>query len=405
MKLTNKEARQLMLYHQGLLQQPLKGKSAVMTYVKHVGCLQFDPLNVITINPQLVLQSRIKNYKTKWLDELLYKDRLLMDGWDKCMSIYPIEDRPYFTLQFEKAFERHTKHFPELKKYVNDIRTFIDENGPVTSSDIKIKDKLDWYWAPTSVSRAVLDLMFYTGELTIYNKKSNRKMYEFSHKLLPDSIIKSTNPTPTLESYHKWAVLRRIRSLGFVWDKRSDMFLEIDGLKTKERKAALLSLVKDGQLIKMTIEGIDEDFYVLPEVLKHLEDSQKRYHRRVSFIAPLDNMIWDRKLIKALFGFDYKWEVYTPAKDRKYGYYVLPILFGLEFIGRIEPRYDKKTKTLKILNIWIDTKEKGFEKPLLKAIKALGNVLGANSFDIDTNSKTIEQLNLFVPLKMLNEDK
>ena len=74
--------------------------------------------------------------------------------------------------------------------------------------------------------------------------------------------------------------------------------------------------------------------------------------KRMEFIAPLDNLIWDRKLIKALFNFDYKWEIYTPKDKRKYGYYVLPILYGLEFIGRIELKIDKKSNRLNVKDVW-----------------------------------------------------
>ncbi|MBP5748962.1 MAG: winged helix DNA-binding domain-containing protein, partial [Treponema sp.] len=75
---------------------------------------------------------------------------------------------------------------------------------------------------------------------------------------------------------------------------------------------------------------------------------------RCEFIAPLDNMMWDRNLIKAIWNFDYKWEIYTPQAERKFGYYVLPLLYGENFIGRIEPAFDKKTKKLEVKNLWYE---------------------------------------------------
>ena len=74
--------------------------------------------------------------------------------------------------------------------------------------------------------------------------------------------------------------------------------------------------------------------------------------KKVRFLAPLDNLLWDRKLVKDIFGFDYKWEVYTPESKRKYGYYVLPILYGGDFIGRFEPEFYKKEKGLVVKNFW-----------------------------------------------------
>ena len=78
------------------------------------------------------------------------------------------------------------------------------------------------------------------------------------------------------------------------------------------------------------------------------------YAPRCELLAPLDCMMWDRKLIKALFGFDYTWEIYTPAEKRKYGFYVLPVIYGDKFAGRAEIAADKKTDTLIVKNIWYE---------------------------------------------------
>lgn len=403
MKLTKKEARRIILLHQYLLQnKTLKGKDGVMTYIKRMGCLQFDPLNVIAMNPHLVLQSRIKNYKKEMLNELLYKDRALIDGWDKCMSIYPIEDRPYFKRYFDTALETHTWRDKKILDYVPMIKEKITELGPVTSKDIAIDDKIDWSWAPTSISRAVLDLLFFTGDLTIYKKMGSRKVYDFSENHLPKHILDKPDPNPSDLDYFKWGILRRINALGLMWDKRSEAWLGIKNLKAGTRKEAFESLVTEGKLMPFSIEGLEHNFYMPTENLKFLEELDKRFKRKVHFIAALDNFIWDRPLIKVLFNFDYKWEVYTPVKERKYGYYVLPILFGDAFIGRIEPRFNEKTKILTLHNIWIDTKEKNFEKPLKKALKEFAEFLGATTIQYDEESSTMEALHSLFPLEEFN---
>ena len=89
-------------------------------------------------------------------------------------------------------------------------------------------------------------------------------------------------------------------------------------------------------------------------------------------IAPLDNLLWDRKLIQALFGFDYKWEIYTPAEKRRYGHYVLPVIYGDRFIGRIEASADTKTHTLLVKNIWFEPdvkRTKGMDEAIDAAIR------------------------------------
>lgn len=104
-------------------------------------------------------------------------------------------------------------------------------------------------------------------------------------------------------------------------------------------------------------QGLRSPLYMLsadrPELEAVMADQTPR-KERLEFLAPLDPMLWDRKLIEALWGYRYSWEIYTPADKRKYGYYVLPILYGDRLIGRIEPKADRQTKTLTVRNLWLE---------------------------------------------------
>ena len=93
--LTNQQARRFILARQGLWPPyELEGKSGVLSYIRRVGCIQFDPLNIVGRNPELVLQARVSDFRPAMLEELLYEDWKLLDGWDKNMSIYCVEDWP-----------------------------------------------------------------------------------------------------------------------------------------------------------------------------------------------------------------------------------------------------------------------------------------------------------------------
>ena len=102
----------------------------------------------------------------------------------------------------------------------------------------------------------------------------------------------------------------------------------------------------------------------------------RRDRARVAFLAPLDPYVWDRDFLRSLHGFDYVWEVYVPEKKRRWGYYVLPILFGDRLVGRIEPRIDRKAGTLRVLGLWW---EAGFD-PLAESgfVPAFGEALEAH---------------------------
>ncbi len=114
--------------------------------------------------------------------------------------------------------------------------------------------------------------------------------------------------------------------------------------------------MNEGKITGLQVDGIKEPLYCHAEDLPLIEDIRKNgdYKPRCEFIAPLDCMMWDRKLIRALFQFDYTWEIYTPAAKRKYGYYTLPVLFGDRFIGRIEAVSDTKSNTLFVKNFWFE---------------------------------------------------
>jgi uncharacterized protein YcaQ len=149
-------------------------------------------------------------------------------------------------------------------------------------------------------------------------------------------------------------VLRRISAAGLMWNKPSDAWLYIWNLKSAERNKIFSELLNEDKIIEIQAEDSKYKFYCLSEDKDILDKVNIKAKERTELIAPLDNMMWDRKLIKELFDFEYKWEIYTPVKDRKYGYYVLPILHGDKFIGRTEAVCDKKNKTLVVKAVWFE---------------------------------------------------
>ena len=155
--LTNQQARRFILAHQGLWPPfELEGKPGVLAYVRRVGCIQFDPLNIAGRNPELVLQARVGGFRPVMLEELLYEDRKLLDGWDKNMSIYCVEDWPCFRRRREHA-RRHPGRSPDaVRSVVPLVRQALEERGPLSSIDLDLNQTVDWSWAPTRLSRAAV---------------------------------------------------------------------------------------------------------------------------------------------------------------------------------------------------------------------------------------------------------
>ena len=398
MKITKKQARQFILVHQKIMPaRKLQGKEGILEYIRRVGCIQFDPLNVVGYNPYLVLQSRIENFKSEYLQELLYSDRKLLDGWDKNRAIYSVEDWPYFSRYREKAYQRHGVKSNSISKILPEVRNALEQNGPLSSIDLKFDDKVDWSWAPTRLGRAALESMYFWGELIIHHKIGTRKVYDFTEKYLSSELLSMPDPNVTLEQYFEWKVKRRIGAVGLLWGRYSEAWLGIHWIKSKERTEALLRLEKKGEILSIKVKDIKYPFYIRKEEVPLLHDVLNGIDVKpqASFIAPLDNLLWDRKLIKEIFGFEYIWEVYKPVSERRYGYYVLPVLYGDSFVARFEPKFNKKTGKLEMINWWWEPNviiSEEMKQGLIRCFKQFLNYLGATGIKFSKESDVTKNL-------------
>ncbi len=390
-KISKEDARHFLLKKHGLIGSPIfNGKKGIMDFIHQVGCIQFDPIDACGKNADLVLQSRIEGYQKEWLYELLYEERQLIDHFDKNMAIYPIEDWGYFTWIREHFASRHEEK-SEIKEVESQIKSYLNENDFACSKDFDLDEKVSWYWSDTRLSRAALESLYYRGELLIHHKRGTIKYYGLIEKWMPSDVLSANPPHLTIDDYYVWAVLRRIRAVGMLWNGPSDAWLGIHKFKAGNRKNAFEMLVKTNQIVPIEVDGIKEPLYIdtfdiplIESVLTSPKESAvvtNSMKNRLEFIAPLDNLIWDRKLISAIFDFEYKWEIYTPEVQRKYGYYVLPLLYGSQFVGRVEIVKNKKLNRMEVLNIWYEQgfKPKGeFKKAFRKKIKSFAKFNGFN---------------------------
>ena len=357
LSVSNRTARRFLLAHQRLWPpRKLRGKEGVLEFIRHVGCIQYDPLNVVGRNPDLVLNARLSNYKPAMLDEMLYSNRILLDGIDKVASIFPVEDYPSFERRRAHMRERYSQPDAQVMEISTAVLAVISEQGPLSSLDIQYDQKIDWSWGPTRAAKAALEALEATGELGVHNRSGTRRYYDLRSRLIPSHLIARSDPYPTMEDYWDWHVLRRVGGLGLSNPGASEYWLGILEMKSRQRQESLRRLVERGKLVAVEAEGAPRTLFMRAEDLPLLENVQRRGSRgpraRAAFIGPLDNLMWDRDLLRWLFDFDYIWEVYKPAHVRRYGYYVLPVLFGDRFIARWDPAFDKKTRALTIQNWW-----------------------------------------------------
>ena len=339
-------------------------KDGAYRYVRQAGCIQYDPVDVCGKNAELTLLSRVKGFTKKTLADLLYKDRLLVDYADKELAIWAREDWPYFAPYRERS-RMHGNQFQGLSELEEEAIAYIREHGPVSSDTLPMEGTIFWHssmhwsghWEKESqAARSVLEQLYTDGVLLIHHKSGTRKYYDLAEKYFDAELLNAPSPCPDAEAFRQWRVARRIGAVGLLWNRRSDAWLGMD-MNTEERNRAFAELEESGRICEVRTEGIRFPLYLLKEDLPLLEsvlDDTADRKPRLEFLAPLDPMLWDRKLIEALWDFQYSWEIYTPREKRRYGYYVLPVLYGEKLIGRMEAVAERKTQSLEVRHIWYE---------------------------------------------------
>ena len=363
--ITRAQARQFVLRRQGLLgKHRFVGKDGAYQFVRQAGCIQFDPVDVCGRNAELTLQSRVKGFRREMLRDLLYRDRLLVDYSDKELAIWPSEDWPHFARYRERS-KAHGRGFAGIPALEEQAVAYIREHGPVSSDTLPIGGKVYWHssmhWSghwhsESNAARSVLEQLYTDGALLIHHKSGTRKFYDLAERYLSRELLDAPDPCPDDEAFRQWCVLRRIGAVGLLWNRRSDAWLGIE-MDTEQRGEAFERLEAASVIEAVRMEDIAAPLYLLTAdrplmdaVLAGAVDTKPR----LEFLAPLDPMLWDRKLVEAFWDYRYSWEIYTPPAKRKYGYYVLPMLYGENLAGRIEAVANRKEAVLEVRNLWFD---------------------------------------------------
>lgn len=377
-EITKSQARQFILAKQGLLgSRRFSGKAGAYDYIRQAGCIQYDPVDVCGKNAELTLQSRVKDFQKSMLEDLLYRDRLLVDYVDKELSIWPAEDWPWFA-PFRERSCIHGAAFPGFSELEQEALSYIRSNGPVSSDTLPLDGEVFWHsslhWSgnwhgKSKAARSVLEQLYTDGTLIIHHKIGSRKFYDLAERHLEARLLAAQSPCEDEDAFRRWRILRRIGAVGLLWNKSSPAFLGIP-MNADQRRLAFSALEASGAVLPICIEGGKTLFYyrtedeaLMQEVLAGRLDRKPR----LEFLAPLDPLLWDKALIAALWNFSYAWEIYTPADKRKYGAYTLPILWGENFIGRIDMTADHRDRVLRVKKIWFE--------PGVRLTKTIGSAL------------------------------
>jgi uncharacterized protein len=333
--------------------------ASVMAVIDRLGSLQFDPIDVAGRNHDLVLLARIDGYRREWTDALLYRDRVLYETYNKGLSLVPTAELPWFRITWDRNRDEHGgTTFDEHAPLVEELLERIRSTGPMSATDVEPRAAIDWFWRPTNQVRAVLEALAIAGVLGLARRDGNRRVYDLVERLFPEDLLAERR---TVEEQHRHKLLSRYRAHGLLGTAgQAELWLGA-GPTAADRLRWRRDLLDTGAITPVEVEGIKGVRFVVTGELDLVDHAEREVEMGlapngeppgVAFLAPLDPLVWDRQLLRPLFGFDYIWEVYVPPARRRWGYYVLPMWFGDRVVGRIELRVDRPANALRVLGLW-----------------------------------------------------
>ena len=317
-----------------------------------LGSIQFDPLAVAGRTHDLVLHARVAEYDPAWC-ELLYERREIFEAYNKGLSLVPTRDLPWFRVPSRHASRILAENADVAARVLERVRA----DGPLSSLDFETEQgaTTDWFGAPTNTVRAVLEAYAVNGVIGLARRDGNRRYYDVVERLLPGEVLAREIPLKE-QLLHK--LLSRYRAHGLLGVAGADTFGGIGYAKPDPRwpgnpgRTALREeLVAGGELVPVEVENVRGKRFVLREDVGLLERAPEPAPT-VAFLPPFDPLVWDRDLLGSLFGFEYVWELFIPPAKRRWGWYVLPMLFGDRLVGRIEPRIDRANGRVQIVGLW-----------------------------------------------------
>ncbi len=395
-RVSRRGAARFALAKQGLLEtndgffrpwrEELKEEDGVLAAIRRLEGVQIDPVALVERNHHLVLWNRVGGYDGGRLDALLASGHVF-EHWANARCFLPMDDYPIFWWRMRDWAEEQEQWRRKLGDVPKRIVAEIRENGPRTSRSIESDEKVLGYWdsdAPrTKATTLALEFLWEAGELMITERNGIEKVYDVPERIVREELRRAA------------AAMSREQAYGLLLDKYCRAYGLFDTgdfrfgwrkIAAADRRALVERRVADGELVPVDVEGVRRKYYVLTSdatLLRELDKPGVEVAPRVFILPPLDSALWRRERLQDLFEFNYSWEIYLPAAKRRFGPYVMPILRGDSFVGRVNPRLDRDKGLLAVEGLWLEAdakSEPGLLDEIESALNDLARFVGAAAF-------------------------
>lgn len=363
LELSARDARRLAVISQALhTTKPFgTGKQAVQRCIEHLGYVQIDTISVINRSHHHTFWTRVPSYTEGDLDAL-QKERKIFEYWAHAAAYLPMRDYR-FCLPYMHAVASGQKHWRKPdRKAMRAVLDKVRTDGPLRAKDIvdpQTRDKhWGWNWKPAKIA---LEQLFIEGKLVASHRQGFQKVYDLPERVLPADL---DTTIPTAAEFQRYLIKSALRAHGLVAEPEVSYLRK--GAKSGVR-AQLEAMAESGEILRAHVNGQRQLYYTSAEAMKNLTTT--RVTRTVHLLSPFDNAVIQRKRLQQLFGSDYQIECFVPPAKRKFGYYCLPILYGTDIVGRLDPKADRRSGQFIVKAVYLEKSVRD-EAPLVSKLAA-----------------------------------
>jgi hypothetical protein len=387
------DARKVFLHAQGLCDDPARRAStaSVVKIVERLGFVQLDSIQRIERAHHLILGARLDGYRPVFLERLAFEKRALFEHWTHDAAYIPVALFPHWKHRFERRARKmrsrpwfKTRLGADPDATIARVQARIEREGALRARDFERAPERRstgwWDWTP---EKTALEYLWHTGRLAIAGRDGFDKIYDLVERVLPEV---HAAPASAPDEHVDWACSSALERLGAATPSEIGWFW--GAVTPGEAAAWCREAVSRHRAVSVQL-GATNGGKPRPGIA--LPDWEIRARRApappddLRLLAPFDPVLRDRERLTRLFAFDYRFEAFTPALKRRYGYYVLPILERDRFVGRLDPRHDRERGALVVDGVWWEPKVRATaarRRALTRALEKLAARIGASSVEI-----------------------
>jgi uncharacterized protein YcaQ len=399
-------ARRYILGKQGLWPgRRWSGAQGVEQAMRAMEYLQLDPLQIIARSQDIKLHCRVHDYTPGMWEDAAYRQRKFFD-WGGWLAARPMDELPHWRVVMRRERDSHEQLRAMASEHADaivEMRAILQEREVVSNRDFEMKTReRTQSYRGRKDSALALYYLWRTGEVMTHHRERFERVYALTENVAPAHLICESSDAEA----DRFLIKKEISFDGLSRVKRtSDSYRRGD--PDRAAKRMLESMLADGEIIEVAVDGWKAKHYALgsdagilhelnagriPQEWTPLETTTTE---EAIFLAPLDH-VSARGRAKPLFGFDYVWEVYKPEHQRKFGYYVLPVLWGDRLVARFDSKLDRATNTFIVLGLWLEDEALGaneaFAEALVHGFRRFMRFLGADKLDAKAVEAPLLQL-------------